>query len=126
MLLAFVVFIMIIVYFLIFKKETFVKYDEKILFGLDKSKDKLYQVNLRLSQLKHLENIHKSLKENKEEIVDVKPKYTDMVLDISCVPKKSTFIPQDLGYDQYSSLGFTKDKHLKNFEFKNLIDHIFK
>ena len=27
-----------------------------------------------------------------------------MVLDISCVPKESTFIPQDLGYDQYSSL----------------------
>ena len=75
MLLAFVVLIQIIVYFLIFKKETFVKYDEKLLFGLDKSKDKLYQVNLRLSQLKHLEKIHTSLNK-KEEIVDVKPKYT--------------------------------------------------
>ena len=126
MLLAFVVFIMIIVYFLIFKKETFVKYDQKLLFGLDKSKDKLYQVNLRLSQLRHLEKIHASLSGNNNEDEEKKSNYTDMVLDTSCVPKKSTFIPQDLGYDQYSSLGFTKDKHLKNFEFKNLIDHIFK
>ena len=71
MLLAFVVLIMIIVYFLIFKKETFVKYDQKLLFGLDKSKDKLYQVNLRLSQLKHLEKTHKILNENRNETKQV-------------------------------------------------------
>ena len=126
MLLAFVVLIIIIIYFMMFKKETFVKFDEKIVFGRDKNKDNLYQVNLRLSKLKHLDKLYESIKKKHSDKKPVETKYKDMVLDISCVPKESTFIPQDLGYDQYSSLGFTKDKHLKNFQFKNLIDHIFK
>ena len=125
MLLALIILILIIVYFAIFKKETFLELDEKLIYGLDKNKDPIYQLDLRLSKLRHLDKVHKSLNE-KPKIDIVKPEYNDMVLDISCVPKKSTFIPQDLGYDQYSSLGFTKDKHLKNYEFKNLIDHLFK
>ena len=126
MLLAFIVLIIIIIYFMMFKKETFVKFDEKILFGIDKKKDNLYKVNLRLSKLEHLDKVYESIKNKHTEKKPEETKYKDMVLDISCVPKKSTFIPQDLGYDQYSSLGFTKDKHLKNYEFKNLIDHLFK
>ena len=48
MLLTLIVLIFIILYFLLYKKETFIKYDENLLFGLDKDKDAMYQLNLKL------------------------------------------------------------------------------
>ena len=84
MLLTLIVLIFIILYFLIYKKEKFTKfsdprqdpapgtkdtgsgfkYNENLLFGLDKDKDAMYQLNLKLSKAKDLEKLIDSMEEN--------------------------------------------------------------
>ena len=123
MLLTLVVLIFVILYFLMYKKETFIKYDENIFFGLNKDKNPMYQLDLKLSKARNLQKLINSLEKSNESVVN--DKTGAMVLNSSCIPREPKFVPQNKGYDEYSSLGFSKDKHLKNYEFKNLIDHLY-
>ena len=124
MLLTLIVLIFIILYFLMYKKETFIKYDENVLFGLDKDKDAMYQLNLKLSKAKDLEKLIDSMEENNNAKIQ-NNNVVGMVLKKSCVPTEPKFVPPKKGYNEFSALDVTKDQHLENHEFKSLIDHLY-
>jgi hypothetical protein len=100
------------------------RYDENIFFGLDKDKDSMYQLDLKLSKAKHLQKLIENLEKNKD--IVIKDNTGEMILNNSCIPKEPKFVIQSNGYGEFSALNINNNEHLKNYEFKNLIDHLYK